>query len=90
MGRKKISIKTIRDTRIQRLTLYKRKNGLIKKAIELSILCDVDVLLVIADKKTKKYTTFNSGFAINDLTEELGKEYEACESYTKDDVRFYS
>lgn len=88
MGRRKITINKIRDSRNQRLTYYKRRNGLLKKAIELSILCDVEVLLIIADKKSKKHTVFNSGFLAGDLIQKLGKQYGTCETYTKDDVLF--
>ena len=87
MGRKKIEINKIKDVRSQRLTFYKRKNGLLKKAIELSILCDVEVLLVIADKKAKRYTVFNSGFMAEQMVGTLCNQYEACENYTKEDVR---
>lgn len=90
MGRRKIAINKIRDARSLRLTYYKRKNGLLKKAIELSILCDVDVLLIIADKKAKKYIGFNSGFMAENLVSELGKQYATWEMYNKKDVSLAS
>ncbi|XAR65205.1 hypothetical protein NMG60_11009231 [Bertholletia excelsa] len=47
MGRVKLKIQKL-GSGSSRLTTYsKRKNGLIKKANELAILCDVDVLLVM-------------------------------------------
>ncbi|KAM2273462.1 hypothetical protein ACFX1S_043399 [Malus domestica] len=47
MGRVKLQIKRIENTTNRQVTFSKRRNGLIKKAYELSVLCDVDVALII-------------------------------------------
>lgn len=47
MGRVKLQIKRIENTTNRQVTFSKRKNGLIKKAYELSVLCDVDVALIM-------------------------------------------
>jgi hypothetical protein len=46
MGRKKIKIVAIEDPRARAITLLKRRTGLVKKAYELSVLCDCDILVV--------------------------------------------
>ncbi|CAK8537442.1 unnamed protein product [Lathyrus sativus] len=47
MGRVKLEIKRIENTTNRQVTFSKRRNGLIKKAYELSILCDIDIALII-------------------------------------------
>jgi len=53
MGRNKIKIEKIKNDRIRQVTFYKRKKGLLKKAMELSLLCNVKILLSIVDKNDK-------------------------------------
>lgn len=47
MGRKKIDISRIEDSKLRQVTFNKRKVGLMKKAIELSVLCDASVAVLI-------------------------------------------
>ena len=47
MGRKKIIIRKIQDERSRHATFAKRKNGLIKKAMELGVLCGCEIALVM-------------------------------------------
>ncbi|KAH9689824.1 MADS-box domain-containing protein [Citrus sinensis] len=47
MGRVKVQIKRIENTTNRQVTFSKRRNGLVKKAYELSVLCDVDVALIM-------------------------------------------
>jgi hypothetical protein len=49
MGRRKITIKPIADPKLRHITFNKRKNGLIKKAAELSLLCNINMLLIFED-----------------------------------------
>ncbi|SAM00871.1 hypothetical protein [Absidia glauca] len=53
MGRKKIKIQTIEDDRNRQVTFLKRKHGLMKKAYELSVLCDCEVALIIFNNNGK-------------------------------------
>jgi len=47
MGRNKIKVVRIENERNRQATFTKRKNGLIKKAMELSILCDCEIALIV-------------------------------------------
>ena len=51
MGRNKIAIQKIKDERTRNITYYKRKKGLLKKAMELSLLCDVELIVGIYPKQ---------------------------------------
>jgi hypothetical protein len=55
MGRNKVNIKRIEDSRSRQVTFTKRKAGLVKKAFELSVLCDCDVGLVIFSPSGKMF-----------------------------------
>lgn len=47
MGRVKLEIKRIENPVNRQVTFSKRRNGLIKKAYELSILCDIDIAVIM-------------------------------------------
>ncbi|VAI09160.1 unnamed protein product [Triticum turgidum subsp. durum] len=47
MGRGKVEIRRIENKTTRQVTFTKRRNGLLKKAYELSLLCDAEVALVI-------------------------------------------
>ncbi|XP_063947018.1 MADS-box transcription factor 23 isoform X2 [Daucus carota subsp. sativus] len=55
MGRGKIVIKKIDDSTSRQVTFSKRRKGLLKKAKELSILCDADVGVIIFSNTSKLY-----------------------------------
>lgn len=55
MGRKKIAITRINDERNRQVTFTKRKFGLMKKAYELSVLCDCEIALIIFTSNNKLY-----------------------------------
>ncbi|EFA79888.1 putative MADS-box transcription factor [Heterostelium album PN500] len=79
MGRKKIKIQKITDERNRQVTFTKRKNGLIKKAMELAVLCDSSVTLVIVNNSPnakEKYFQYVSSDLDQPLTTipDLGPE----------------
>ncbi|KAJ1948491.1 Myocyte-specific enhancer factor 2D [Linderina macrospora] len=53
MGRKKIRIQRITDERNRQVTFLKRKAGLLKKAYELSVLCDCEIAVIIFSSQNK-------------------------------------
>nr|XP_016467435.1 PREDICTED: MADS-box transcription factor 23-like [Nicotiana tabacum] len=55
MGRGKIAIRRIDNITSRQVTFSKRRNGLLKKAKELSILCDAEVGLIIFSSTAKLY-----------------------------------
>ena len=61
MGRKKITeYNQITNTRLKNVTYCKRKRGLIKKAMELSLLCNQKICLVIYDDVKKRVINYNT------------------------------
>ncbi|XP_028054275.1 agamous-like MADS-box protein AGL65 isoform X5 [Camellia sinensis] len=57
MGRVKLKIKRLESTSNRQVTYSKRRNGILKKAKELSILCDIDIVLLMFSP-TGKATLF--------------------------------
>jgi hypothetical protein len=55
MGRKKISISKITDERNRQVTFTKRKFGLMKKAYELSVLCECEIVIIIFNSNNKLF-----------------------------------
>ncbi|KAJ0085543.1 hypothetical protein Patl1_07580 [Pistacia atlantica] len=60
MGRGKIEIKRIENTTNRQVTFCKRRNGLLKKAYELSILCEAEVALIVFSSRGRLYEYSNS------------------------------
>lgn len=86
MGRNKIKIEKIQNDRIRQVTFYKRKKGLLKKAMELALLCDVKVFLCIVDKNEKLTILTSEGSVDSFYDKYLGQNVKAKEIYTKNDV----
>ncbi|XP_024164564.2 agamous-like MADS-box protein AGL104 isoform X1 [Rosa chinensis] len=66
MGRVKLQMKRIENTANRQITFSKRKNGLIKKAYELSVLCDVDVALIMFSP-SRRLSLFSGNKSIEDI-----------------------
>ncbi|KAL3638670.1 Agamous-like MADS-box protein agl11 [Castilleja foliolosa] len=94
MGRGKIEIKRIENKTNRQVTFCKRRNGLLKKAYELSILCDAEIALIVFSSRGRlsefsnnnmgstidryKKTTANSSTAYT--TEEINTQFYQQES----------
>lgn len=66
-AKKKIKIDYIQEVRSRQVTFLKRKNGVMKKAMELSILCDCEVSVIIHNKDTSKMFEYGSHDMIQTL-----------------------
>ncbi|KAM3237908.1 agamous-like MADS-box protein AGL66 [Capsicum chacoense] len=66
MGRAKIEIKRIENKATRGVTYSKRRKGLIKKAYELSVLCDTDISLLMFSP-TGRLTSFSPKQRIEDV-----------------------
>ncbi|CAI0447308.1 unnamed protein product [Linum tenue] len=53
MGRGRVELKRIENKVNRQVTFAKRRNGLLKKAYELSLLCDAEVALIIFSNRGK-------------------------------------
>ena len=65
MGRNTIRIEKVESKHPRNYAYVQRKRGLLKKAIELSILCGQDLFLVMYDRECKKLVTLSSSDDFN-------------------------
>lgn len=75
MGRGRLEIKRIENPTQRQSTFYKRRDGLFKKARELAVLCDADLLLLLFSSSGKLYH-YHSPSVPN--VQELLRRYEAA------------
>ncbi|GAV89064.1 SRF-TF domain-containing protein/K-box domain-containing protein, partial [Cephalotus follicularis] len=73
IGRGKIEIKRIENTTNRQVTFCKRRNGLLKKAYELSILCDAEVALIVFSSRGRLYEYANN--SVKSTIERYKKAY---------------
>ncbi|KAI5681535.1 hypothetical protein M9H77_02763 [Catharanthus roseus] len=84
MGRGKIEIKKIENANSRQVTFSKRRQGLLKKANELAVLCDAQVAVIIFSSTGKMFeyssTTEQSCMYVSDsIPELLAFDFEICE-----------
>nr|QCL07897.1 agamous-2 [Magnolia wufengensis]QDF82835.1 AGAMOUS-like protein 2 [Magnolia wufengensis] len=73
MGRGKIEIKRIENTTNRQVTFCKRRNGLLKKAYELSVLCDAEVALIVFSSRGRLFE-----YANNSVKTTINRYKKAC------------
>ncbi|XP_015575434.2 agamous-like MADS-box protein MADS1, partial [Ricinus communis] len=76
-GRGKIEIKRIENTTNRQVTFCKRRNGLLKKAYELSVLCDAEVALIVFSSRGRLYEYSN-----NSVRSTIDRYKKACSDST--------
>ncbi|XP_030971533.1 agamous-like MADS-box protein MADS1 isoform X2 [Quercus lobata] len=90
IGRGKIEIKRIENTTNRQVTFCKRRNGLLKKAYELSVLCDAEVALIVFSTRGRLYE-----YANNSVKSTIERYKKACAdssntgSVTEANTQFY-
>ncbi|WVZ86838.1 hypothetical protein U9M48_033562 [Paspalum notatum var. saurae] len=73
MGRGRVELKRIENKINRQVTFSKRRNGLLKKAYELSVLCDAEVALIVFSSRGKLYEFGSAG-----VTKTLEKYHNCC------------
>ncbi|KAL8200040.1 hypothetical protein R6Q57_019990 [Mikania cordata] len=73
MGRGRVELKRIENKINRQVTFAKRRNGLLKKAYELSVLCDAEVALIIFSNRGKLYEFCSSSSMLKTL-----ERYRKC------------
>uniref|UniRef100_A0A7N2MI83 MADS-box domain-containing protein n=1 Tax=Quercus lobata TaxID=97700 RepID=A0A7N2MI83_QUELO len=71
MVRGKIQMRRIENATSRQVTFSKRRNGLLKKAYELSVLCDAEVAVIIFSQKGRLYEFSSTEFYIYETFSDL-------------------
>uniref|UniRef100_A0A0E0GG16 MADS-box domain-containing protein n=1 Tax=Oryza nivara TaxID=4536 RepID=A0A0E0GG16_ORYNI len=73
MVRGKTQMKRIENPTSRQVTFSKRRNGLLKKAFELSVLCDAEVALIVFSPRGKLYEFASASCRLNSHTTSIKK-----------------
>ena len=73
MKKKVPEFKEIPDKNLRSIVYNKRKRGIIKKGVELSMLCSQDIFMAIYNKENNKLVIYqnNQNFTVNSVAELL-------------------
>nr|ADD25206.1 AG3 [Nymphaea odorata] len=90
MGRGKVEIKRIENTTNRQVTFCKRRNGLLKKAYELSVLCDAEVALIVFSSRGRLFEYANNNIkATIDRYKKACAESSNANSVTEANAQYY-
>lgn len=73
MGRGRVQLKRIENKINRQVTFSKRRTGLLKKAHEISVLCDADVALIVFSTRGKLFE-----YSTDSSMESILERYERC------------
>ncbi|KAF3338103.1 MADS box transcription factor [Carex littledalei] len=73
MGRGRVQLRRIENKINRQVTFSKRRGGLLKKANEISVLCDADVAVIIFSTKGKLYE-----YSTDHSMDKILDRYECC------------
>ncbi|KAE8673525.1 Agamous-like MADS-box protein AGL8-like protein [Hibiscus syriacus] len=73
MGRGRVQLKRIENKINRQVTFSKRRSGLLKKAHEISVLCDAEVALIVFSTKGKLFE-----YSSDSCMERILERYERC------------
>ncbi|KAH9691377.1 Floral homeotic protein PISTILLATA [Citrus sinensis] len=74
MGRGKIEIKRIENASNRQVTYSKRRNGILKKAKEITVLCDAKVSLIIYASSGKMHDYCSPSTSLVDILEQYHRQ----------------
>ncbi|XP_008811034.2 agamous-like MADS-box protein MADS2 isoform X2 [Phoenix dactylifera] len=80
MGRGRVELKRIENKINRQVTFSKRRNGLLKKAYELSVLCDVEVAAIIFSNRGRLFEFCSTSSMLETI-----ERYQKC-SYNASDA----
>ena len=92
--RKYGELRYIENNQKRIVTLSKRKRNLLKKSVELSRMCGIDIFTVFFNRQTQKFTEFNSDLQFNSrmvqyLLEDTTRLQFSNKRYSNDDYQIF-
>lgn len=87
MGRGRVQLRRIENKINRQVTFCKRRSGLLKKAHEISVLCDVDVAAIVFSPKGKLYQ-YSTDSRMDKILERFERHYYTGKHLPQPDFQF--